>query len=399
MISRNIRKYGNFLIFGLIMIFYFECVLIIVLLCFISNGINNYTHRSHKYIKRLWLHLTMSALFVYFPKPLFVYYDPRVLENTKNIIISNHLTEFDWLMILAVLYKLGRYDHVCIVLKDSLKNIPLLGYGMKYFGFIFLNRRIEKDRVIINDGVSRLKDTGCFDLLLFPEGTYLDSESSIVTKEYIKNNPVVLDEEEFVPSEVLVPRVTGFNLIRETLKEEYIIDDDVIKEKDDVKKDIDNNAFNKEKEKNQLNKKKDKDNDNLKNTVKRYVDGVIDITMLVNPYTKYPQDVYTYTRTLTDFNDRIGFSFFLEYVEDIKDEDFVYKRFKIKDKLIKKYKEEHKDIKNMKEFQDLTRNLNMEKKGYKYDKIYIQSQWGPIFYTIFLFSAVMKFYIFRKIFL
>jgi 1-acyl-sn-glycerol-3-phosphate acyltransferase len=396
------------------MIFYFECVLMIVLLCFMSNKIARYTNRSHKYIKRLWLHLTMSALFVYFPKPLFIYYDPRVLKNTKNIIISNHLTEFDWLMVLAVLYKLGRYDNVCIVLKKSLKNIPLLGYGMKYFGFIFLNRRIEKDREIINEGVSRLKDKECFDLLLFPEGTYLDSESSKVTLKYIKNNPVVLDKEEFIPSEVLVPRVTGFNLIRETLKDDEIDKRDEMDKEGQKKEPQNKEVLNKEPQnkepqnkepqnkepqnKEPQNKEPQNKEPQNKEGQKRYLDGVIDITMLVSPYTKYPQDVYTYTRTLTDFNDRIGFSFFIDYVEDIKDEDFVYRRFKIKDKLIKKYKEEHKDIKNMKDFHELTRKLNKEKEGYIYDKIYIQSRWGPIFYTIFLFSAVMKFYILRKIF-
>ncbi|EQB61690.1 lysocardiolipin acyltransferase 1 [Vairimorpha apis BRL 01] len=230
----------------------------------------------------------MSTLSIYFPKPIYIYYDPIIFYKKKNIVISNHLSEYDWLMILAILYKLQRYDDMCIILKQSLKNIPLLGYGMSYFGFIFLNRKLDADKEILKKGLNILKNKQKYDLLIFPEGTYIDKVGKEISDNYVKNNPVNLKGTNFYPQEVLLPRVTGFNIIY----------------------------------------------DNLGNDM----DGVIDMTLFTNPYISLPQEKYKYHKALTDFDDRIGYSCFIEFVDKPAKKDFIFNRFKNKDEFIKKYK-------------------------------------------------------------
>ncbi|WUR04088.1 acyltransferase [Vairimorpha necatrix] len=345
MAVEKIKKLGNIMIFTLIMIYYIEGLILLVLLmlCFSILQIKH----GRRLLKRIWMHLTLSALSYLFPKPIFICYNPKIMNKSKNIIISNHLSEFDWLMILTSLIRLERFKNICIVLKDSLQSIPLLGYGMKYFGYIFLNRRIEVDREIIKTGIERLKDNGNFDLLIFPEGTYLDSESIQVTKKYIKKNPCLIDGRDFVPSEVLLPHVTGFDIIRESLN---------------------GNA-----------------------------DGVIDITLLINPYKKYPQDFYTYLKCLTDFQDRINFVIFLDYVEDFNDVDFIFRKFKEKDHMIKKYKKlEIGEIKSQEEFMIVAKKLEKHTKDCVFDAIFIQSDWSPFFYVFFIFLNLLGLYIAKK---
>ncbi|KAF5141239.1 hypothetical protein G9O61_00g005560 [Vairimorpha ceranae] len=327
------------------MIFYFEGIILLGFLLIIITLLR--VGDATKYIKRIWFHLTISVLSFLFPKPIYIYYDPKILRKTKNIVISNHLTEYDWLMLFTVLYRLKRFDNICIILKNSLRNIPLLGYGMKYFGYIFLNRKLEKDREIISEGIKRLKKNNEYDLLFFPEGTYLDSVSSQVCKEYMDKNPCILNGQIFRPTEVLLPRVTGFNLIKESLNGD--------------------------------------------------ADGIIDITMLVNPYKKYPQDYYTYTKTLTDFTDRVGFVFYLDYIENYNDKNFIYKRFKIKDDIFKVYKKlKNKRISSLCEFKMLTQKIKKENDTFKYEIIYVHSEWAPFFYTIFIYTVLFGYRLCKK---
>lgn len=344
MIVNKIKEKALLFLFCLIMIYFFTLISVIVLLMFIFQK----NKSAHKYLKRAWLHLTMSALSIYFPKPIYIYYDPVIILKKKNIVISNHLSEYDWLMILAILYKFNRYDDICIILKHTLKNIPLLGYGMKYFGFIFLNRKLDADKEILKTGLQILKNKQKYDLLIFPEGTYIDKEGKEKSDNYIIKNPVFLDGTKFCPQEVLLPRVTGFNIIY----------------------------------------------DNLGNDM----EGVIDITLFTNPYTSLPQEKYTYYKALTDFNDRIGYSCFIEFVDKPAKNNFIFSRFKNKDEFIKKYKNVCSEgFKSLDDFIFKFKKIHKEIEGYKFDEVSIKSYWGPFFTTIFIFILIIVIYVAYKI--
>ena len=65
-----------------------------------------------------------------------------------------------------------------VILKESLRSVPLFGWGMQIMMYIFLSRKKEKDVPYIRKMLSYLLCTGCTpSLFLFPEGTDLNESN------------------------------------------------------------------------------------------------------------------------------------------------------------------------------------------------------------------------------
>lgn len=104
----------------------------------------------------------------------------------NRIILSNHVTNYDWLFVLTILDHLSLYKNITIILKHSLSKIPIFGQGMKMFGYIFVKRNWEEDETVIRQAV-RGTD---IDLLVFPEGTIFtkyEYERSVAYQASIKS--------------------------------------------------------------------------------------------------------------------------------------------------------------------------------------------------------------------
>jgi lysocardiolipin and lysophospholipid acyltransferase len=82
------------------------------------------------------------------------------------------------------------HGHIYIILKESLKYVPILGQGMMFYGFIFMSRKMEKDKPRLAHRLRKLKQrhsgplsgSAGLDpmwLLLFPEGTNLSRNGRI----------------------------------------------------------------------------------------------------------------------------------------------------------------------------------------------------------------------------
>lgn len=144
----------------------------------------------------------------------------------KLMIIANHQIYTDWAFLWWVCYTANLGDFVYIMLKESLRKIPLLGYGMSNYRFIFLSRKWERDQQIINSSMRRLEilDQGTTDdfidgispastasvrakwpysLILFPEGTNMSPSRREASDRYC--------EKLGIPKlrHVLLPRTTG----------------------------------------------------------------------------------------------------------------------------------------------------------------------------------------------
>jgi lysocardiolipin and lysophospholipid acyltransferase len=76
------------------------------------------------------------------------------------------------------------HGHIYIILKESIKYIPVLGTGMMFYGFIFLSRKWAKDKDRFQHRLKKLSTSHggplsgsqALDpmwLLIFPEGTGL----------------------------------------------------------------------------------------------------------------------------------------------------------------------------------------------------------------------------------
>ncbi|KAJ3238434.1 Acyl-CoA:lysophosphatidylglycerol acyltransferase 1 [Chytriomyces hyalinus] len=99
----------------------------------------------------------------------------------RSLIIANHQTLLDWMFVWVAAWRMGRHGDLRIVLKDSLQRIPVFGWGMHFFSFIFVARNWAKDEKILTDRCAKLRQTstsrGGYCLLLFPEGTIISPDT------------------------------------------------------------------------------------------------------------------------------------------------------------------------------------------------------------------------------
>jgi 1-acyl-sn-glycerol-3-phosphate acyltransferase len=74
----------------------------------------------------------------------------RVPFHESALVISNHCSFLDWVMVHAVSQKRGMLGNCRYFAKDSIKYMPFFGWGMYLAGFIFLKRNWAKDQRHIN---------------------------------------------------------------------------------------------------------------------------------------------------------------------------------------------------------------------------------------------------------
>lgn len=94
-------------------------------------------------------------------------------EAASDLVICNHQLYTDWIYIWALLTHMGKGGNVKITLKKSLQWTPVLGWGMKIIGFIFISRKWNLDRPKFIRRIARLAAFKPFSFLIFPEGTTL----------------------------------------------------------------------------------------------------------------------------------------------------------------------------------------------------------------------------------
>lgn len=107
----------------------------------------------------------------------------------------------------------GTHGHLYIILKESLKYIPILGPGMMFFGFIFMSRKMATDQHRMAYRLRKLRQqktspTGktYLDpmwLLLFPEGTNASGNGRKKSGAWAEKKGLK------DPEHVLLPRSTG----------------------------------------------------------------------------------------------------------------------------------------------------------------------------------------------
>lgn len=115
------------------------------------------------------------------------------------------------------------HGHICIILKESLKWIPVIGPGMQFFGFIFMARNWGKDQPRMKHRLSKLKSrhqgpmSGLQKLdpvwlLIFPEGTNMSNNGRKASKKWAEKS----GQPDMVHQ--LLPRSTGLQFCLQELK-------------------------------------------------------------------------------------------------------------------------------------------------------------------------------------
>ena len=141
----------------------------------------------------------------------------------RMVMITNHQIYTDWLYLWWTAYTNGMHGHIFIILKESLKYIPILGPGMMFYGFIFMARNWVKDKPRLQHRLQKLKarhggplsGTQSFDpmwLLIFPEGTNLSANTRQYSKKWAAK--------QGIPDlkHALLPRSTGLQYCLQELE-------------------------------------------------------------------------------------------------------------------------------------------------------------------------------------
>lgn len=147
--------------------------------------------------------------------------DGRLLTRfpERIVLIANHQLYSDWIYLWWIGYANVKCmsGHIYIILKESIKYIPILGPGMVLFNFIFMSRKWAKDKArmatrfnFLRRPVNKAGRLRPMWLLLFPEGTNLSDNG--------RENSRKWAEKQGIPDlqHQMLPRSTGsFFALRE----------------------------------------------------------------------------------------------------------------------------------------------------------------------------------------
>lgn len=115
--------------------------------------------------------------------------------SERLVMITNHQLYSDWIYLWWAAYTSKMHGHIYIILKESLKYIPVLGPGMMFYGFIFMARNWARDKPRMQHRLRKLKGrhqrsisgSQALDpmwLLIFPEGTNLSANGRMSSKKW-----------------------------------------------------------------------------------------------------------------------------------------------------------------------------------------------------------------------
>lgn len=113
------------------------------------------------------------------------------------------------------------HGRIYIVLKESLKKIPILGWGMQFSQFVFLKRNWEKDKPRLSQHLQKFnKASDPMWLMLFPEGTNLADSTRESSKKWADKHKI----EDM--QHLLLPRSTGLQFCLQELRKtvDYVYD-------------------------------------------------------------------------------------------------------------------------------------------------------------------------------
>lgn len=134
--------------------------------------------------------------------------------SERLVLMANHQLYTDWLYLWWIAYTNGMHGFVYIILKESLKNIPIIGWGAQFYNFIFLARNWEEDQRRFKKHLCQLnRPNDPMWLIIFPEGTNLSATTREKSKRWAEKNGLQDMKHQ------LLPRSTGLRFCLNELKE------------------------------------------------------------------------------------------------------------------------------------------------------------------------------------
>lgn len=132
----------------------------------------------------------------------------------RLVLMANHQLYTDWLYLWWIAYTNNMHGFIYIILKESLKNIPIIGWGCQFYNFIFLARNWEEDQRRFKKHLAELnKPNDPMWLIIFPEGTNLSASTREKSKKWAEKNGLQDMKHQ------LLPRSTGLKFCLNELKD------------------------------------------------------------------------------------------------------------------------------------------------------------------------------------
>lgn len=132
----------------------------------------------------------------------------------RLVLMANHQLYTDWLYLWWIAYTNKMHGRIYIILKESLKKLPIFGWGAQFYNFIFLSRKWEQDKFRFKSALNHLKDPqDPMWLLIFPEGTNLSSTTRDKSASWARKSGIPDMKNQ------LLPRKTGLQFCLRELKQ------------------------------------------------------------------------------------------------------------------------------------------------------------------------------------
>lgn len=129
--------------------------------------------------------------------------DPPPGENA--IVVLNHQNMPDITFLMDFAKQKGRLGDMKWLVKDVIKHVPGVGWGLRFLDSVFVKRDWAKDEAMVRATFAKLRDNQIpVWMISFPEGTRLEPDKLAKSQEYARSKGL------FVPQHTLVPRTKGF---------------------------------------------------------------------------------------------------------------------------------------------------------------------------------------------
>jgi len=168
-------------------------------------------HRVADWVKYFWFTLLCVLLEHWCGTKIVLSGDSGPFERT--LIISNHRTRLDWMYMWCFCLRTGLLKSLRIVSKSEMRTIPVLGWGMQSFMFLFLERKWDLDQRYLATVFPYLRSLELpSTVLVFPEGTDLSKERLEKSHSFAREHGLPLH------NYVLYPRVKGLHFMLNELR-------------------------------------------------------------------------------------------------------------------------------------------------------------------------------------
>ncbi len=137
-------------------------------------------------------------------RPIFT--GDNVADGENAIVIANHQQMPDIIALMMLAWRKQRLGDMKWFVKDVIKYVPGIGWGMLFLDCLFLKREWDKDASRVKATFDKFLEAGIpVWLVSFPEGTRITLPKLERAREFAKKSGLAL------PERVLIPRARGFS--------------------------------------------------------------------------------------------------------------------------------------------------------------------------------------------